>query len=124
MSFLTRRNLYTVSVVLLVLPAFLVRILPALAPTIRVVIALLIFPAVSVALLVEALQPVVAMYRNTVDGDWSTKHIMLRLVLLIISAGVVIFLVIPMWRGAIELYILGRQPDTITGVIDSQGSGL
>jgi hypothetical protein len=130
MHFLKRPLVYIVVLVVLTMPVFLVRVFPAHAPAIRTFITLSLFPVICVALLTEALRPLIEKIKGlpsttfTTDRTRTVKYSLLRLFLFAAGVATFIIIVIPMWRGAYNFYLLGQPPQTVSGKIDSQGSGL
>jgi len=120
---------YTTGFVLLVLPMVLTRTNPELAPMLSAAGAVILLPLLS-ASCVFVIAPLVNHFlgvRTMPFDEKPTKMMIyaaLRVVVSIVGIYVLIAYVVPTWRGAYELYALGTPPDTVTDVIEHQGSGL
>jgi hypothetical protein len=120
---------YTTGFVLLVFPMILARTNPEYAPMLSAAGAVILLPLLSTSF-VLVIVPLVNHLRGVRIMPFDEKpakmmtYAVLRVVVSIVGIYVLIAYVVPTWRGAYKLYALAVSPDTVTDVIEHQGSGL
>lgn len=107
----------------------LTRLFPEYSVFFSVIGAVLLLPIFSIYLIL-AIVPLIDHLRGVRQMPFEARPVDMSIYsvlrVLIFIAGLYLFLiyVLPVWRGAFNIYVEGGKPDAYTAQLDQQGSGL
>jgi hypothetical protein len=120
---------YGTSFVLLLVPMLLTWAFPQYASSVSIIGAIVLLPILATYFMF-AITPLVNHFRGVQLMPFDTKPVkmtfysVLRVLVFIAGIYLISVEVLPAWRGAYDLYVLGKKPDSLKVVIQDQGLGL
>jgi len=112
-----------------VIPIFVTQSLPVYASVISAIGAIILLPIFCACMILIPL-PLIDHFRGVRPMPFDSKPIkmtfyaILRILICFAGFYVLLWLVIPAWRGAYDLYILKETPDVLKVTVQDQGQGL